>query len=163
MVCRSSILNYIGVLSGMIRIILIVLGLLYALNPYDVLPDMLVGTGWIDDALVIWLLWRLYQHYKRKGFQTGGYRQYQDRGSDGDQASGGHHPGFDQDRAQAWDPYRVLGITPQASAEEIKHAYRELANKYHPDKLAHLGEEFQKLAEMRFKDIQRAFEQLAKR
>jgi hypothetical protein len=154
---------YIGVLSGMIRIILIVVGLIYALNPYDLLPDMLVGTGWIDDALVIYLLWRLYQHHKRKVYRAGGYRQHQYRGSAGDQASGRRDPGSYQTDAPAWDPYGVLGITPQASPEEIKHAYRELANKYHPDKLAHLGEEFQKLAEIRFKEIQQAFEQLSRK
>lgn len=31
------------------------------------------------------------------------------------------------------DPYRVLGLTPDASEEEIKRAYRQLAKKYHPD------------------------------
>ena len=147
----------------MIRIILIILGLLYALNPYDLLPDMLVGTGWIDDAVVIYLLWRLYQHQKRKMFQTGGYQRFQNRGSTGDQASNQHHQGSYQNKEQAWDPHRVLGIAPRASLDEIKHAYRELANKYHPDKVAHLGEEFQKLAELRFKEIQRAFEQLTKK
>ena len=147
----------------MIRIILIIAGLLYALSPYDLLPDMLVGTGWIDDALVIYLLWRLFQYQKRKVFQTGGHRQYQQRGSTGDQGRRGDHGDAYQNQEQAWDPYRVLGISPQASLDEIKHAYRELANKYHPDKVAHLGEEFQKLAELRFKEIQRAFEQLAKK
>lgn len=147
----------------MIRIILIILGLLYALNPYDLLPDMLVGTGWIDDAVLIYLLWRLYQHQKRKIFQTGGYQQQQYGGRTEDRGSGQPHQGSYQNSEQAWDPYRVLGVSPQASLDEIRHAYRELANKYHPDKVAHLGEEFQKLAEVRFKEIQRAFEQLAKK
>ena len=31
------------------------------------------------------------------------------------------------------DPYSVLGITPQATDDEVKQAYRALARKYHPD------------------------------
>jgi len=47
-----------------------------------------------------------------------------------------------------------------ASAGEIKSAYRKLANKYHPDKVDHLGEEFKELAEKKFKDIQEAYQKL---
>ncbi len=41
---------------------------------------------------------------------------------------------------------------------EIKKAYRAMAKKYHPDKVASLGDEFKELAERKFKDINEAYE-----
>lgn len=49
-----------------------------------------------------------------------------------------------------------------ATEEEIKRAYRTLAARYHPDKVTHLGEEFQELAKKKFQDLQWAYETLLK-
>ena len=56
--------------------------------------------------------------------------------------------------------YEILGISANASASEIKEAYhRELAN-YHPDKVAHLGEDLQVLARAKTVEIIEAYHQL---
>lgn len=54
--------------------------------------------------------------------------------------------------------YSVLGISSAASTDEIKSAYRRLAMQYHPDTVASLGQEAQKMAEAKFKEIQKAYE-----
>ena len=58
--------------------------------------------------------------------------------------------------------YKILEITKSATVNEIKKAYRKMAKKYHPDKVEHLGEEHKKGAEDKFKQVQKAYEQLQK-
>jgi DnaJ like chaperone protein len=58
--------------------------------------------------------------------------------------------------------YKILEIDKTASVDEIKKAYRTMAKKYHPDKVIHLGQEHQKGAEEKFKQVQEAYEQIQK-
>jgi DnaJ like chaperone protein len=58
--------------------------------------------------------------------------------------------------------YKILETTPDANDDEIKKAYRKMATKYHPDKVSHLGEEFQKAAKEKFQEVQAAYEQIKK-
>ncbi|RED48849.1 TerB family tellurite resistance protein [Seonamhaeicola aphaedonensis] len=58
--------------------------------------------------------------------------------------------------------YKVLEIEKGASVDEIKRAYRKMAKKYHPDRVIHLGEEHQKGAEEKFRQVQEAYEHLQK-
>lgn len=55
-------------------------------------------------------------------------------------------------------PYAVLEVAPNATDDEVKKAYRRMAMKYHPDKVAQLGEEVQKAAAEKFKKVQQAYE-----
>lgn len=54
--------------------------------------------------------------------------------------------------------YTVLGISPSATDDEVKSAYRRMAMKHHPDKVATLGEDVQKDAAKKFRKIQEAYE-----
>ncbi len=58
--------------------------------------------------------------------------------------------------------YKILEIESTASNAEIKTAYRKMAVKYHPDKVHHLGPEFQKSAHDKFKTISDAYERIKK-
>lgn len=58
--------------------------------------------------------------------------------------------------------YKILEIHKNATDEEVKAAYRKMVKKYHPDKLQHLGEEHVKGAEEKFKQVQKAYEQIQK-
>lgn len=58
--------------------------------------------------------------------------------------------------------YKVLEVSHSASEEEIKKAYKRMALKYHPDKVATLGEDVQKAAEEKFKKVQEAYDIIKK-
>lgn len=59
--------------------------------------------------------------------------------------------------------YKVLGVDSNATDEEVKKAYRKMAIKFHPDKVAQMGEEYQKGAKEKFQRIQDAYEAIKKR
>ena len=58
--------------------------------------------------------------------------------------------------------YKVLGITPDATDDEVKAAYRRMALKHHPDRVATLGEDVRKAAEKKFQEINAAKETIYK-
>ena len=60
------------------------------------------------------------------------------------------------------DVYTILGITPSATDDEVKKAYREMAKKNHPDKVAYLGEDVRKDAEKKFQEINDAYDKIKK-
>jgi DnaJ like chaperone protein len=158
----------------MTKIIFAIIAAIYALWPFDLLSDFSFGPGWIDDILLIlavwWFFfskpgkspkgfWQFYQQYdkRKQSRQNGADPQYRYRQAESGDKSREKDAGGTNEKK---DPYTILGIQPGASEEEIKKAYRNLANKYHPDKVSHMGEEFRELAEKKFKEIQEAYQYL---
>jgi DnaJ like chaperone protein len=58
--------------------------------------------------------------------------------------------------------YKILELSPDATDDEVKKAYRRMAAKYHPDKVSHLGPEVQKAAKEKFQALNQAYSQIKK-
>lgn len=124
----------------------LLLALLYVPLPIDLIPD--IGPiGFLDDLVVVLTaIWWARQ-------QMGQPRQ---RGQQK------RAPGRESNREApaAWDPHAVLGVARNASPDEITRAYREQMKRYHPDRVADLGEDLQKVAHEKAVEIRRAYEEL---
>lgn len=58
------------------------------------------------------------------------------------------------------DCYKILEVSPDATDEEVKKAYRVAAMKHHPDKVSHLGEDVRKKAEEKFAKVNEAYDKI---
>ena len=88
---------------------------------------------------------------------SGGYsRQYQ---------QGGYSSSSSQSytsRSSLENDYKILEVSPDATDEEVKKAYRAAAKKHHPDKVSHLGEDVRKAAEEKFTKVNQAYDRIKK-
>lgn len=71
---------------------------------------------------------------------------------------------FDADwlRPGRYDPYKVLGLTAEASEAEIDRAYRRLITQYHPDRLVGAAEDLREQAETKAREINAAYDAIRK-
>lgn len=69
---------------------------------------------------------------------------------------------FDADwfRLRRDDPYRVLGLTDEATDAEIDQAYRRLISQYHPDRMTGAATELRRQAEVRAREINAAYDRI---
>jgi DnaJ like chaperone protein len=121
----------------------IAIAVAYLLFPIDLIPDM-TGVGVLDDLALMGLLAWFYRSQVGKLQST-------DKG-----------PRQLPARANAFDPYQVLGVPASASSQAIRTAYRARMSEYHPDKVAHLGKELQDLAHRKSVEIQQAYQLLSR-
>ena len=136
--------------------LLIILALLYLISPYDLIPGF-HPLGWLDDIAILVLLYRyLAKNKPNPNSASGPFGTHQDR----QHARTAQDTSARKNQSPPRSPYEILNLPPDADQEAIKSAYRKLASQYHPDKVSHLGKEFQELAERRFKEIQEAYERL---
>jgi uncharacterized membrane protein YkvA (DUF1232 family) len=136
---------------------LALIAVVYLVFPRDLIPDTLGrGLGLVDDLLLIALLTYFYRNRLRE-YAARGSRQSEGR----DQRERSSHSQAEASD-NSFDPFKILGIDSSASREEIQTAYKSRTQEYHPDKVAHLGEDLQKVAHRKTIEIQRAFEQLRK-
>ena len=79
--------------------------------------------------------------------------------------SAGDFTGYQRRQQQTWQPYvdvtlqeayRTLGIRETATDEEVRQAYRQLALRYHPDRVSSQGEAAREEAEKKFREVTEA-------
>jgi uncharacterized membrane protein YkvA (DUF1232 family) len=136
---------------------LILGAVVYFLMPFDLIPDLLGIPGRIDDVAMIALLTWFYRNHLKQFVATEFGQEAPGRSAD---AGVGQDAAAQSKAAKAFDAHKVLGVARSASSDAIKTAYRARMQEYHPDKVAHLGEELQSLAHEKSQEIQRAYRQL---
>ena len=131
------------------KIFSLIVWLLYLISPIDALPDIFGPTGFIDDlaalAVLIWYLSKKAKETTHKiPSQTSSTQNAEEH-----------------KEIKILSPYEVLGVSRNASKEEIDKAYRSKLKEYHPDKVHSLGGELQKLAKEKTREIVEAYEKLS--
>ena len=121
----------------------LILAIVYLIWPIDLIPDLFGPVGRIDDLLVIALVaWQAYKYARAQKTSN---------------TENSTAPNIEEHNK---DAYEIFALQKGASSSEIEARYKELARQYHPDKVAHLGIDLQKLAHEKMIEIQRAYDEL---
>ena len=91
-------------------------------------------------------------------YQYGGYTGQQQYQEEGYSSSSRTYTSRDE----LENAYKILEVSPDATDEEVKKAYRAAAKKHHPDKVQHLGEDVRKAAEEKFAKVNEAYDKIKK-
>lgn len=112
-------------------------------------------------AVGYWVITKLVSAYRRKEKPATAHDTQSNRPGASQSRSGGGEKqqgraGSKESGFAQW--YEVLEVSPSATEEEIRRAYRAKISQYHPDKVASMGEEIREVAEKRSREINAAFE-----
>jgi hypothetical protein len=143
--------------------LLLLLCALYVVSPVDLLPDFFGLPGRLDDLLVaLGALFYLYSTSRKASGVGGTRRDRSPRGEGGGRREQGKSDGaFSSEPPPGpQSPYEILGVDPGADLAEIRRRYREKLLQYHPDRVQHLGTEFQEMAERKTREITEAFQKI---
>ena len=129
----------------------LILAIVYFVFPLDLIPDFFGPFGRLDDLIIFALaIWRVVKDRQ----QRAAAQRAQAQETKAEQTNTKKSPE---------DPYELFKLPRGASRAEIDARYRELSKDYHPDRVAHLGEELRQVAHEKTIEIQRAYETLIKR
>ena len=133
-------------------------GLAYVASPLDLIPG-LGPIGMLDDIIfIIAMVWFFTSWLPKNSHRIYWFKPKAQQATG--QGRSGPEMGAESAERAEFDPFDTLDLKPGATPDEIKVAYRRMLAKYHPDKVSHLGEEFQKIAHEKALDIQKAYEML---
>lgn len=139
--------------------------LAYFVWPLDTVPDWLPGIGLVDDLGVLataltTILMHVKPDHRDRAQELLEWRwasdQTSSRGKDRKTGDGADRPTPPMDPKSRYAA--ILGVEPDSDDETIRAHYRDRVKKYHPDRVQHLGPEFQAMAEQKLKDINEAYE-----
>ena len=150
-----------------VKIILIIFSLAYFISPIDLIPDFLIPyLGWVDDTFIIGIVLYLLRFGRLPYFSgkkgrifnnfSNLFNSYKNKSANSNQEGQYTNKNINK------DPYEILGIKNNATKKEIQTAYKLKVKLYHPDKVSHLGEELQKVANEKFIEIKNAYDFLMK-
>jgi len=147
----------------------------YFIFPMDAIPDFIPGVGYSDDlgVLIVALtavLTHIKPEHREQARELIQWKWTRTTPKDGEheeacgQGNNDHKNGHYKDLANS-EQYcaRVLGLEGNITSSAIRERYLALVKRYHPDRVQHLGVEFQKMAEQKLKDINEAYAYLAQR
>ena len=149
----------------------IVIGALgYFILPLDAIPDLIPAAGFADDLAVLLIATASVlahvkpEHRRRAGELMDWERSRGKRESGGGSSRQEQGPRTFASETEKESHYkRTLDLAGEITPSALKERYRELAHKYHPDKVRHLGVEFQEMAGQKLKEINTAYEFLKRK